>query len=71
MFREKFKAWRIKHKLSQGEVAQKLGITQQAVANWELGLRVPNRRLWKRIVDLTNGEITIEDLLTEEPAEVK
>ena len=63
MFSEKFRNWRKKKELSQVEVARKLGVTQQAIANWEIGIRHPDKRLWRRIVEITEGEITIDDLL--------
>ena len=63
MFGEKFRHWRESKELSQLEIARKLGVTQQAVANWEMGIRHPHKRLWKRIMEITEGEITIDDLL--------
>jgi len=67
MFSEKFRNWRRKKELSQIEVAKKLGVTQQAVANWETGIRHPDKKHWKKLIELTDGEITLEDFLTEDP----
>ena len=33
---------RQKHHLSQEQLAQKLGVTRQAVSRWEMGISVPN-----------------------------
>ena len=63
MFGQKLKAWREKYGISQEELARQLGITQQAVANWELGIRHPKKRFWKKLISLTNGEITLDDFL--------
>ena len=67
MFWEKLKRWREKKELSQFEIAKKLGVTQQAIANWEMGIRHPHKRYWKKLIELTDGEITLEDFLTEDP----
>jgi len=36
---EELKEWRIKHDLSQGELATLLGVKQQTVSCWETGAR--------------------------------
>lgn len=39
---EKIKEERMRQKLSQDQFAQILGVTKQAVCNWELGISKPN-----------------------------
>ena len=36
---EELRAWRIKHDLSQAELAELLGVTQKAISQWELEQR--------------------------------
>jgi len=67
MLAEKLKAWRRKKELSVHAVAEMLGVTPSAVSNWETGIRRPHKRYWKKLVELTDGEITLEDFLTEDP----
>ena len=62
MFSEKLKAWRRRKGLSVYAVAEMLGVTPSAVSNWETGIRHPKRAIWKRIVEVTEGEITVDDL---------
>jgi len=63
MLGKKLRQWRERKKLSQIEIAKRLGVTQQAIANWETGIRHPHKRLWREIIKMTEGEITIEDFL--------
>lgn len=41
----RIKELRIKHHLSQNELAQKLGVRRETVAQWERGKNAPSRRL--------------------------
>lgn len=47
----KLKEFRIKHKLSQIEVSEKMGVTQSCYSLWELGKRLPDA---KQIIKLCN-----------------
>lgn len=40
------------HRLTQRDLAKRLGVTQQAVSNWEAGTRVPRLEMAKRIAAL-------------------
>ena len=42
MFADKLKEIRLKNSLSQSSLAEMLGVTQSAVANWERGNRIPD-----------------------------
>ncbi len=47
-FAENVKQLRKERKLSQGDLAKKLGVTQQCVSEWELGKTEPTLSyLWK------------------------
>ena len=40
---EELRAWRLKHDLSQAELAELLGVNQNTISRWELGQRkIPN-----------------------------
>ena len=69
MIGQKLRAWRLKKGLSVYEVAKKVGVTPSAISNWESGIRHPHRRFWKKLITLTNGEITIDDFFTAETEE--
>lgn len=38
---QELREWRLKHDLSQAELAELLGVTSKAISNWEIGLRKP------------------------------
>ena len=50
--------------LTQGEAADKLGVTRQAISNWERGHSIPDLEMAKRIAKLYN--VKLEKLLGEE-----
>jgi len=59
--------------LSQAAFARRIGVSQQAVQRYVDGKRVPKRALAKKIVEVTGGQVTYQDLLeayTAEPASV-
>lgn len=43
--------------LSQGEVANLIGVTQQALSNWERGFRPPNRENLLRLAKVYNTTV--------------
>lgn len=51
MFSENIKKLRIERKLSQADIAKKLGITQQAYSLYELGLKIPSFAMVLNIAD--------------------
>lgn len=50
MIAEKIKELRTKQKLTQSEIAKKLGITRSSVNAWEMGISVPST---KYIIELS------------------
>lgn len=48
-FNEKLKQLRIERALSQNTVAEKLGLTRAAYANYEQGIREPSYEILKKI----------------------
>lgn len=42
MFKERFKELRLERKLSQGELAKELGVSQRSISSWETGFREPD-----------------------------
>ena len=57
---------REKNHLTQGELADKLGVTYQAVSKWENGKNIPDIAILKRISELYDVDInTLLDLKKE------
>lgn len=48
---------------SQNELAEALGVTQGAVANWESGIRLPRPRTLQKLAGLF--DVTIDELLAD------
>jgi len=63
MLANKLKTWRKKKGLSVYAVAKKLGVSPSAISNWETGIRHPHKKYWKKLIELTDGELTFEDFL--------
>lgn len=62
MFPERLKTLRqTQAKCSQTELAQRLGVTQSAIANWEGGQREPNYETTRKIADLF--QVTVDYLM--------
>jgi transcriptional regulator with XRE-family HTH domain len=59
----KLRTWRKRQKLTQQEVADKLGTSQALVAKWELGTHTPSIRSAGKIFAVTKGAVTLKDLL--------
>ena len=59
----KLRTWRKRQKLTQQEVADKLGTSQALVAKWELGTHAPSIRSAGKILAVTKGAVTLKDLL--------
>jgi transcriptional regulator with XRE-family HTH domain len=56
---------RIKRKLTQHDLAIRLGVSQPTVAGWELGTHKPLAKRWKRIANfLRVSHRSIGDLFT-------
>lgn len=51
-FNEKLRQLRIEHNLSQTDVANKLGLTRNAIGNYETGIREPSLEILKKMCDL-------------------
>ena len=51
-------------KMTQSELAEKLGVTDKSIGNWENGRNMPDLSLFKPLCDELN--ITINDLLSGE-----
>ena len=60
-----FKLFRKKSGFTQEEVAEKLGVSRQAVAKWENGLGLPNPESMAALEKLF--DIVAEELATKEP----
>lgn len=52
---------RKKHHLSQEEFANKLGVTRQAISRWEMGLSVPNIKMFIKIREIF--DVSIDEIL--------
>lgn len=60
----RLKIYRNACSLTQGEVADKLGVTRQAISNWERGQSIPDLEMLQKISLLYN--IKLEKLLEED-----
>ncbi len=60
---------RKKKKLTQSDLAEKLGVTDRSVSNWENGKNMPDLSLFKPLCDIL--DITINELLSGEYVEEK
>lgn len=56
-FGNRIKELRIKHGLSQGDLAKITGLTRQAISNYERGDREPKMETWRKIADCFNVSI--------------
>lgn len=53
--------YRVLQGLTQAELAEKLGVSQGAVGNWESGIRKPDVYMLKKIAETLN--CTADDIL--------
>jgi transcriptional regulator with XRE-family HTH domain len=60
---ERIRTYRLKHGMTQRELADQLGVTQQSVARWEQGS--PPRRYMLRAVELLLDEVDPSDESTD------
>ena len=51
------KHFRVKAKLSQLELAEKLNVTQGAISHWEVGLSAPRIELLPKLAEVLNCSI--------------
>jgi len=56
------KTLRIEHKLTQKQLADKLGISDKAISKWERGLGAPELSLIGELADLL--DVSIDNLLS-------
>lgn len=67
MFRDNLAALRKMKRLTQEEVAERVGVTRQAVAKWESGETVPDLDRCKRLAELF--DVSLDDLANYEAGE--
>jgi len=65
MFTQKLKQLRLERGLSQQQIADKLGISNQAYSRWETGKFSPNLQSLEKIAKTLN--VPIEELLSNKP----
>ncbi|MCX8723086.1 helix-turn-helix transcriptional regulator [Lactobacillus sp. B4005] len=56
-FGNRIKELRIKHGLSQSDLAKATGLTRQAISNYERGDREPKMEIWQKLADCFNVSI--------------
>ena len=67
MFRDNLVQMRKLKRLTQEDIAEKLGVTRQAVAKWEAGETVPDLDKCKLLAEIF--EVSLDDLANYEPDE--
>ncbi len=67
MFSENLIQLRKMRQMTQEDVAEKVGVTRQAVAKWEAGETIPDLEKCRLLADLF--EVTLDDLANYEPEE--
>ena len=67
MFHENLVQMRKMKRLTQEDIAEKLGVTRQAVAKWEAGETVPDLDKCKILAEIF--EVSLDDLANYEPDE--
>ena len=50
-------------KVSKSSFAKELGVTRETVSKWTLGDYAPSRRNAQKIIKLTEGKVTLSDLM--------
>ncbi|GAB2022918.1 helix-turn-helix transcriptional regulator [Pseudolactococcus yaeyamensis] len=61
MFQERLKSLRLEQKLTQKQIAEKLGISQQSYAQWENGKRKPSGETLQKLADFF--DVSVDSLL--------
>ncbi|QYN53085.1 helix-turn-helix domain-containing protein [Lactobacillus panisapium] len=56
-FGNRIKELRIKHGLSQDDLAKVTGLTRQAISNYENNERTPNKEIWEKLADYFNVSV--------------
>ncbi len=56
------KEWQIKHSVTDRVLAAKAGVTESAIGRINRGERFPRPLLANRLVEISKGEITLEDI---------
>lgn len=67
MFQDNLVQMRKMKRLTQEEIAEKVGVTRQAVAKWEAGETVPDLDKCKMLAEIF--EVSLDDLANYEPKE--
>jgi transcriptional regulator with XRE-family HTH domain len=56
------RTWRKAQKITLGELSKRLGMSDASLSRIERGEQWPDRETMQRIVDETNGDVSINDL---------
>lgn len=67
MFKDNLIQLRKYHRLTQEDIAEKLGVTRQAIAKWEAGETIPDLDKCKMLAEIF--EVSLDDLANYEPEE--
>jgi AbrB family looped-hinge helix DNA binding protein len=67
MFKDNLAALRRLRRMTQEDIAEKLGVSRQSVAKWEAGETVPDLEKCRMIADIF--DVSLDDLANYEPEE--
>lgn len=59
------KRWRRRARLTQEQVAARIGVAKSSISRWEKRERIPEPQYWPAIVEITGGEVTPNDFMPE------
>ena len=68
-FGEMLRRMRIKHDLSQQQLADKLHVSRSSVANWEVGRRIPDAATISQIAQILDEDVAVLLATSAEPDE--
>ena len=60
-----FKSWIEKNGQTQGQIAHRLGVTRPYISMIAAGKKKPSWSVAARILEITQGEVTANDLIAE------
>ena len=61
----RLRVWLVQNRVKQRELADALRISKAMASKYVNGISWPSARIFRGIIDFTNGEVTCEDIIDE------